>query len=312
MTIRDARKKGYELLTQEDLFHKTQSPFLDIDLFLGNLLRVDKAYLIAHDDEEIHTDVWVNFESMITKRQKGLPVAYILGEKEFWGLNFYVNDSVLIPKYDTEILVEQALLYAQETLETTGTLSFLDLCCGSGCVGIAILHSLTREKLQEPEKKQIAVHCTAADISPEALGVAKKNYTTLMYPFEAGILENQISKARLIQSDLFSSSEFSHKQFDLIVTNPPYVPSSITGDLLSDGRSEPRLALDGGEQGLDIIERLINAAPAFLKKGGVILLETGEYNAFETADLLRSSGFSDIEHVKDLAGQNRVVKAKKN
>ena len=101
-----------------------------------------------------------------------------------------------------------------------------------------------------------------------------------------------------------------NKKFDLIVSNPPYVPSSLTQELLKDGRREPVLALDGGNEGLDVIERIIQKAPSYLKQNGVILLETGEYNAVQTAQLLKESGFSSIEHVKDLSGADRVVKAR--
>lgn len=304
MTIRDARKQAYSILTRIEEPCKTTSPFLDIDCFLMRLLHADKAYLIAHDDEQLPSQVYADFILMIEQRKKGLPVAYILKEKEFWGLNFYVDESVLIPKSDTEILVEQAILCARQTAQSRTSFTFLDLCCGSGCIGIALIHTLLLKKYFD------FIHCTASDISAGVLSVTRKNYTNIIYSSGSGFLKDSKSKTELVQSDLFSSPVFSGRQFDLIVSNPPYVPTSMTGKLLLDGRNEPRLALDGGICGLDILERLIRTALPYLKSGGTLMLETGEYNAYETAALLRSSGFSNIEHVKDLAGQNRVVIAK--
>lgn len=301
MTIREAKKQAYSILSGADCRYKTPSPFLDIDCFLMNILDVDRTHLIAHDDKELADEPYEQFMVMLNKRKKGLPVAYILNQKEFWGLQFYVDESVLIPKSDTEILVEQAILYTKKLSSSCSAFTFLDLCCGSGCIGIAVLHTLLQDEIFD------RIHCTASDLSGEALSIAKKNYETLIYSSNSARLKNARSETELIQSDLFTSPSFSNKQFDLIVSNPPYVPSSLTDELLTDGRSEPRLALDGGIRGLDILERLIKNALPYLKNGGTLMLETGEYNAYETAELLAASGFTGIEHVKDLAGQNRVV-----
>src|SRR5574344_2184336 len=163
MTRRDARKKAYSALTDTNLTYSTPSPFLDIDCFLMKLLNVDRTYLIARDDENIQEYLYDRFLHMLEKRKTGLPVAYILQEKEFWGLRFYVNESVLIPKSDTEILVEEAILCAKKTFSHNSTFSFLDLCCGSGCIGISVLHTLLQDKVFEH------VNCTASDISDKAL-----------------------------------------------------------------------------------------------------------------------------------------------
>lgn len=301
MTIREAKKQAYSILSNEICKYLTPSPFLDIDCLLMNLLHVERSYLIAHDTDVISDGQYVQFMNMLTKRTQGLPIAYILNEKEFWGLRFYVNESVLIPKSDTEILVQEAILCAKKTFSHNSTFSFLDLCCGSGCIGISVLHTLLQDKVFEH------VNCTASDISDKALSIAKINFNSLIYSSNPASMENSLSKTDLIESDLFSAPYFSQKKFDLIVSNPPYVPSTITDELLTDGRSEPRLALNGGKDGLDIIERLIPQAFLHLKPGGCLLLETGEYNAYETAEILQTAGFTDIQHVQDLAGQNRVV-----
>ncbi len=312
MTIRDARKKAFTILKNTPQPYRPQTPLLDIDCFLMLLLQKDKAFLLSHDDALLTAEQLSLFENMITERSTGRPVAYIVNRKEFWGLDFYVDESVLIPKSDTEILVEEAVCCSKKILENTSHAGILDLCCGSGCVGIALLHSLTKEfhaagLAAGPEK---TVRITASDISRDALDVAKKNYQSLIYPDTANTLANAFSETDLIQSDVYVSDYFMNKKFDLIVSNPPYVPSSLTQELLKDGRREPVLALDGGNEGLDVIERIIQKAPSYLKQNGVILLETGEYNAVQTAQLLKESGFSSIEHVKDLSGADRVVKAR--
>lgn len=300
MTIREARLHFYSKLTSSDVFYTSPSPYLDLDCFLQTILNVNRSYLIAHGDENIIEEHYQTLEDMVKHRIKGIPVAYITGKKEFWSLNFFITSDVLIPKSDTEILVEQALSICRIFAQEQKHLHIADVCCGSGCIFISILHTLLQEQIFEH------IECTASDISMEAIEVSRKNATNLL-----DIKNHPTMTLSIIQSDLFSNDSYLNKKFDIIVSNPPYVPTTLTDELLLDGRNEPRLALDGGQKGLDIIKNLVTELPHFLNVTGQVLIETGEYNAKETGVMLKKTGFTKIEHIVDLEGQNRVVKATK-
>ena len=294
------------------------SPELDVQVLLSHALKYDKTQLLLFAENHIPEDklAWLN--NAIAQRKTGLPVAYITGVKEFYGYDFFVTPDVLIPKPDTEVLVERAM---ELIIETTHPLRILDMCTGSGCIGLSVMKTLyALEKVPVENLPQI----TLVDISEPALAIAKKNAAALLP--DADILQ----KITFIQSDLFEKVD---GEFDFILTNPPYVPSSMVDELLKDGRGEPRLALDGdmalrepqGPQtasgpasgvpealegpltnGLSIIKKLITQSCKHLAQNGTILMETGEYNAQTTADFAQKAGFVTEIH-RDLEGQMRVV-----
>ena len=306
------------------------SPSLDVQVLLEHALKFNKTQLLLFANNEIPDDklVWLN--KAIERRKTGLPIAYITGIKEFYGYDFFVTEDVLIPKPDTEILVEHAIqlfleeMNASEDIRTSTTrpLNICDMCTGSGCIGISVMKTLySLEKIPVEKLPNI----TMVDISKPALEIAKKNAAHLLP--DQRILE----KITFIQSDLFEN--IGRQKFDFILTNPPYIPSAMVDELLKDGRNEPRLALDGDmisenpdvktmapevatvdpealerpfANGLSIIKKLIKSSCEHLVQNGTILMETGEYNAQATSDFAQGQGFSTEIH-RDLEGQLRVV-----
>ena len=369
-----------------------QSPQLDADLLLCHVLGVSRTWLFLHDDVVLTKAQEEAVADAVEKRLSGLPVAYITGVKEFYGRNFFVSQDVLIPKPDTELLVEKAVAYAKAALsearnsggeadfeaersrlgagaESKRQFRFADICTGSGCIAISVLaelfavpedicDSVSRGLEKSSGQSGCAsddfarIHADATDISSAALAVAQKNAETLLggaalssLRFYEGDLCNPLmagggSKDAPCDgecadrgdvsdgcgaSDVCGASECGTTnseqipKYDMVLSNPPYVPAAVTDELLKDGRGEPRLALDGdtdfalgGEQssdGLAIIRRLIPQVKKILLPGGVFFMETGEYNAEKAAEYLSKCGFTDIVIHRDLAGQLRLVES---
>ena len=302
----------------KELQGSSPSPELDVQVLLSHALKYDKTQLLLFAENHIPEDKlgWLN--KAIAQRKTGLPVAYITGVKEFYGYDFFVTPDVLIPKPDTEILVEHAVEMIMERIESAGSaeaaparpLAICDMCTGSGCIGLAVMKTLyTVEKLPLEMLPQM----TLVDISEPALTIAKKNAAHLLPDGEL------LQKLTFIQSDLFKKVA---GKFDFILTNPPYIPSKMVDELLKDGRNEPRLALDGDlgvpavpepvegvegpQDGTFLIKKLLQESCEHLANNGTILMETGEYNAQATADFASGLGFTAKLHT-DLEGQLRVV-----
>lgn len=305
LTLSEVKQKAIS-----ELKDFSPSPQLDVNCILCHILSCDKTFLLLHHKDSVsdlfslEQTAW--FSEAIEKRKTGLPVAYITGAKEFYGNTFHVTPDVLIPKPDTEILVEEAVHSVLSTYEknTSKKLSICDMCTGSGCIGISVYLALKDSGFPLP-------HFTLADISEKALNVAAYNFDCL--------IGKPASGWKFVQGNLFENITDT---FDLILTNPPYIPASMVDSLLTDGRSEPRLALDGDidpdngkatgiDDGLGIIKKLLPQMFQKLNKGGLFLMETGEYNAEETARLAASCGFTNVTILKDLEGQLRVVKGYK-
>ncbi len=279
---------------------------LDVQVLLSHCLNLDKTQILLQSNLDIPEDKleWLN--SAIQKRKQGIPIAYITGKKEFYGYAFFVTKDVLIPKPDTEILVENAIKIILEKIEARKNqiITICDMCTGSGCVGISILKTLV-EKYKIPVS--VLPKITLVDISDSALEIARKNVAHLLQKNEL------LERIRFIRSNLFEQVTGS---FDVIVSNPPYIPHEMVDELLKDGRSEPRLALDGditltGERsldndGLEIIRNLIMQAINHLSPKGTVLLETGEYNAKATSFFAQRFGLK-TKIYKDLEGQLRNV-----
>ena len=326
-TVADARRYAVHLFAQSAILN-TQSHsslLLDADVLLQHFLDKPRAWLFAHDDADI-SPIREAFCAAAEQRCTGLPIAYITGEKDFWGLSFKVSPDVLIPKPDTELLVERSLAVIKEKAEKLQspeqTLYLLDPCTGSGCVAISILHTLEAESIRN-------VVCIAVDISPAAISIARLNAERLLsaeaqrrlHIIEGDMRALPETIARFEESlqldathfpkaaDRTSSPPLSAEniRFDLIVANPPYVPSTLTQELLKDGRNEPALALDGGFDGLDFIRILTNNTRTVLNRNGVLLSEVGEYHAQAARRLFETARFSNVRIHQDLAGQDRLI-----
>jgi len=274
MTVREL------LLEAAHTFSGSDSPFLDAVILLAHSLDVPKEKILAMLPEEAR-DVPASFFEMATRRRRGESIAHIRGFREFYGRTFLVNDNVLSPRHDTEILVEAALEAGD--MCASRPLRVLDLCTGTGAVAVSIA------------AERPAWHVTASDISLKALEAAQQNARRLLaLP----------SAVEFVGSDLFSGIS---GQFDIIVSNPPYVPRAQAEQLISDGWKDPLVALDGGIDGMDYVRAIIADASEFLYKNGVLLLEMDPSQVSEAVALFKQAGFCEIRIWKDLAGRERVA-----
>jgi release factor glutamine methyltransferase len=286
MNAREALREGVAAL------EGTESPFLDASLLLAQALGLDRSALLASGEGEIAEDRLGRYRASLDSRAHGLPVAYILGYREFWGRSFAVDRRVLIPRPDTETLVQAALRIGDELASRIGsTLRVHECCVGSGCVAV----SLAAERPQW--------RISASDISQEALEVSRANAAALLDPLRPG------GPLELRRGDLLSGQ--AEAAFDLVVANPPYVPSAEAAALLGLGWSEPLLALDGGSDGLDAIRALVPQAAQALAPGGALLIEADGGQAEEAAELFRASRFAEVEALLDLGGRPRVTVGRK-
>lgn len=284
------------------LLDTSPTPQLDADCILQWVLHCDKTQLLLRRDDPLTAAQAAAAQEAAARRRTGLPIAYITGSKAFFGNDFYVTPAVLIPKPDTELLVEQtiAAVRAAHAARPQQKIAVCDMCAGSGCVGISVLCALGG-----------GISLTLVDVSADALQVARTNARRLLAP----AVQDDV---RFVQSDLFAHVP---QVFQVIAANPPYVPHTQARELLRDGRSEPLLALDGDvaengvwsgtEDGLALIRRLVPQAYTHLADGGMLLVETGEYNARQAAVYFAQAGLKDIYIEKDLSGQLRNVIGRK-
>jgi release factor glutamine methyltransferase len=259
------------------------SPRLDAELLLVHALGATRVEIIIDSKRPLAGVELGRFRALVRRRRAHEPIAYIVGSREFYGRNFRVDRRVLIPRPDTETLVEVAL---GRTRALSLCMRALDLCTGSGCVAI----TLGRERPTAP--------ITATDVSEDAIAVARDN----------GLRLGAYNVAFRV-GDLFAPID-NLQHFDLITANPPYITSTEIDGLASDIRDhEPRLALDGGPEGLDLLRRIITGAPAHLSEGGVLAVEVADGQAARVVELFREAGLSDIEVRRDYARVERVVSA---
>lgn len=251
---------------------------LDARLLLEFICHTDRNTLLAHGDMEVSAEQEENYVNLIGKRSKHIPLQHLTGEQDFMGLSFRVNEHVLIPRQDTEILVEEAMRELHDGME------LLDMCTGSGCILLSLLHYSND------------CHGMGVDISPKALQVAGENAKALSL------------EADFIQSDLFEALDKDRK-FDLLVSNPPYISSGIIQTLMPEVREhEPLGALDGREDGLYFYRRISREAKPYLQGGAWLFFEIGCDQAEAVCGILEADGYREIEVVKDFAGLDRVVK----
>ena len=270
-TLREAERRGAETLAAAGREEAAQTA----RLLLCHVLNFNFTdYVLAREDLLSPRDA-ARYEELLTRRASGVPLQYLTREQNFCGLSLYVDERVLIPRQDTECLVE-------EVLRDGARGELLDLCTGSGCIPLALL-------------KHGNFSCAlGADISAEALAVAAENRARTGLPLE------------LRQSDLFAEIQ---ERFDVITANPPYIESAEIESLSVEVRDhEPRLALDGAADGLAFYRRLAAESGAHLKPGGRLYLEIGMAQGAAVASLLEAAAFSDIQIIRDLAGRDRIVK----
>lgn len=268
--------------TQDFKKRGLDSARLDAELLLGRVLGVDRIRLIIDSLRELSPEELVRYRELIKRRRAAEPIAYIVGEREFFGLPFRVDGRVLVPRPDTEILVEVAL---ERTRSRDMYGRLLDLCTGSGCVALAFA------------KQRRTWRFTATDISADALAVARENARRL------GLTWN----LRFLEGDLDEPLD-DHERFELITANPPYISDADMAELDATVRDyEPHLALRGGADGLDLVRRIVERAPARLTEGGVLALEIAYDQAPRVAALLEQAGFVEIERRRDYGGHERVV-----
>jgi release factor glutamine methyltransferase len=257
--------------------HGLASARLDAELLAAHAFGMSRIELYAHFDRPLAAAELASYRDLVSRRLAGEPVAYLLGHKEFWSLDLLVDSRVLIPRPDSETLVEEAL----DRIAGPGG-RIADVGTGSGALALALAKA-------RPEAQVFAT-----DISPEALDVARANAERL--GLTVTFLQGDLARPLLLAG-----------RFDLIVANLPYIPSADIDGLAADVRSEPRLALDGGADGLALVRRLVAGAPEVLQPGGCLALEVGAGQAGAVADLLREASLGGVGSRRDLAGIERVV-----
>jgi len=251
---------------------------LDARLLLEYVCHTDRNTLLAHGDREVEPEQEKLYRELIGRRKLHIPLQHITGVQEFMGLSFRVNEHVLIPRQDTEILVEEVMR------ELHDGMAILDMCTGSGCILLSLLHYSNR--------------CSGVgvDISKKALALARENAAALSV------------EAEFIESDLFTGLEKGRK-FDIFVSNPPYIPTGAIPGLMEEVRDhEPAAALDGREDGLYFYRRLSREAKPFLYRGASLYFEIGWDQGEAVREILQAEGYREIGIVKDFAGLDRVVK----
>lgn len=254
---------------------------LDVELLLGHVLALDRIGLILQSERPLAGPELARFRELFKRRRAGEPVAYLLGVREFYGLSLRVDSRVLVPRPDSERLVEVAL---ERTRARSMLGQALDLCTGSGCIALAFA------------RQRQTWSVTASDISEDALAVARDN------AHRTGAIRN----VRLVSGSLFQP--VAGLRFDLVTANPPYIPAGELAGLPVDVRDfEPRLALDGGADGLDLVRDIVRQAPLHLTPGGLLALEIAFDQGPRTAELLRAQGYTGVAIAKDLGGRDRVV-----
>lgn len=257
-----------------------ESPSVDAKVMLANILDKSQTYLFTWPDKMLNATEKAEFENAVAKRKRGEPVAYIIGKRDFWTLSLFTSPDTLIPRPDTEVLVEHVLNWANEN--PSNALSICDLGTGTGAIALALASEIPEASV------------TGVDFQQGAVNLATRNAEA-----------NGITNAQFMQSDWFSA--LTGQTFDMIVSNPPYIEE--TSPYLNEGdvRFEPKTALTSGCDGLDDIKHIINNAPQFLNKGALLAFEHGFDQGTVVNTLLADAGFVDVKTIKDYGDNDRVT-----
>ncbi len=262
-----------------------ESPRLDAELLLAKTLSLSRVQLYMQFDRPLLETELQNFKDLLKRRSEREPLAYILGKKEFYSLEFEVSPDVLIPRPETELLVETARKHSSLL---TSPSSLLDIGTGSGCIAVSLAKHLPEARI------------TAIDISASALELAKRNA-------KKHAVENQINFIQMDFTSPHASLLTPHQNFDLILSNPPYIATDEIPKLAPELQFEPKSALDGGNEGLDFYQIILPWAFQHLNEGGIVLLEIGFDQGMSLEKLATNTGFQKISILKDYAGHPRVV-----
>ncbi len=276
MNYRECFEKGKGALADAGI----EEAALDARLLLEHICGADRNTLLVHGDRTVSPEEEKQYLDAVERRSRRIPLQQITGQQEFMGLPFWVNSNVLIPRQDTEVLVEEVLKHTHDGMR------ILDMCTGSGCILISILHySNDCEGL-------------GVDISSPALEVAEENAERLLSG-RTGV------SARFLQSDLFEAVD---GKYDILVSNPPYIRSAVVDTLMPEVKDyEPRIALDGEEDGLVFYRRILSDCKKNLKKGGMLFFEIGYDQAEAVKSMMEQAGFLEVTVKKDFGGLDRVV-----
>jgi release factor glutamine methyltransferase len=282
MTYQKLYEQGVRTLQEAEI----EESALDARLLLEYVCGTDRSTLYAHPDREVAEPERERYLSLVKKRSAHVPLQHLTGEQDFMGLTFHVNEDVLIPRQDTEILVEEIMRDLHDGMR------ILDVCTGSGCILLSLLR-------YSNDTTGIGL-----DLSAKALAVARENAGRF------GLAE----RAELLESDLFAVLECGRNEnnieekFDLIVSNPPYIRTGVIETLMPEVRDhEPRMALDGMEDGLFFYRKIIAQSARYLKRGGQLFFEIGFDQGKDVAALMKQNGYIEVEVKQDYAGLDRVV-----
>ena len=275
MNIENILNKGTSILKA----NKIANPYLDSEILLSESINREKKYIILNPKEILENKQLNNFNSLIERRRKGEPIAYLINKKEFWKNEFYVNENVLIPRPDTELIIDQVLkIYSKNS-----QLQILDIGTGSGCILLSIL------------KERTSFYGTGIDISKKSINVSKFNANRLK-------LDNRV---KFYNSDV---DNFKIGKYDLIVSNPPYIELLSLKYLEKDVVNfEPKLALSGGFDGFSKIRKVISKASTLIKKNGKLILEIGFKQRNKVKEILKKEGFYINRTLKDYGNNDRCI-----
>lgn len=280
MKIKELINYGKKMLIENEI----QDGSIIAKMLAEYILQIDRNQIIINEEKQISEEEKTRYYLALIEIIQGMPIQYVTNNQEFMKLNFYVDENVLIPQPDTEILVEEVIEIINKNNEEV---KVLDICTGSGCIGTSIAKYT----------KKVAI--TMSDISNEALNIAKNNYTKNI---------EDTSKVEFIQSDMFEEIK---AKYDIIVSNPPYIESKEISKLDKQVQNEPHLALDGGKDGLEFYRKLAGEAHKFLNKNGYLCMEIGYNQKEQIMQLLKENkNYKEIYSKKDLSQNDRIIIAK--
>lgn len=279
-TVRNLLEKGFKSLSKTE----RKSPRLESELIVMHLLDVDKAYLYTHPNRIVSIEIVDKFKELIEKRKEGYPIQYILKNQEFMGLDFHVTEGVLVPRPDTEILIEYIIKFARKSDKEK--FNILDIGTGSGAISLSLAYYIENSYIY------------SVDISEKAIKIARKNKKKMK-------LED---KVKLITKDVLQGFPEIDEKMDIVVSNPPYIPSRDIDSLqIEVSKYEPRLALDGGDDGLIFYRYITEKAKEKLIDNGLLCYEIGYDQGESVKNIMKDNGYKEILILKDLQGRDRAV-----